>query len=240
MFIQTNHDASEVTAALSAAFNGGVASGSADLSAGQKQVLNESSIQVLLLGGSGPSAVGVLTGDNVAQLKTYLAEGANYSSASPGVIVSYTVRYLVDNSVARVSSTTDYTIKTASSNPEPIALTTIRVTWTTTGDGKDWNTQPVIEVFDLAGRKVGHIDCCSGDRNGDKWDGGRVETRNLQILASATNVDLGSGRFTAIRNPVGNDDWDYTATVELNFADGTRQTHTCSGRNSCSSRLSFC
>ena len=32
--------------------------------------------------------------------------------------------------------------------PEAITLTSMRVTWRTTGDDKDWNTQPVIDVFD--------------------------------------------------------------------------------------------
>ena len=236
MLIETNHQTSDVTAALSAAFSGGFASGSADLSTGQKQVFNDSSIQVLILGGAGKPGVQTLSGDNVSQLKTYLLAGANYSKTSPAVIISYSVNYLVDNSIARVSSSTDYTVRTATNVPGAIPLTAIRVTWTTTGDDKNWNTQPVVEVFDGAGRKVGHIDCCSGDRNSDKWDSGRVETRNLQVLGSATNLDVGvKGRFTAIRNPVGNDDWDYSASIELDFADGTRLTHTCSGRNSCSS-----
>lgn len=118
--------------------------------------------------------------------------------------------------------------------PEAITLTSMRVTWRTTGDDKDWNTQPVIDVFDRVGRHVGHIDCCSAARNNDKWENGRTETRNLNILIGGLKKeDLSNGRFSAGRNPVGNDDWDYEAIVEFFFSNGERFSHRCSGRNGC-------
>lgn len=237
MLVESNHEATEVKAALDAAFSAAAASGSVNLSAGQKKVFDESSIQILILGGAGKPAVQVVTGDHVSALKDYLLSGASYSKNSPGVIISYTIRYLKDNDVARVSSATDYTIKTAVANPEAIGLRNMRVTWTTTGDDKDWNTQPVVEVYDRTGRHVGHVDCCSSDKNGDHWTNGMVTSDDLRILVGGlTNADLSQGRFSAIRIPVGNDDWDYTATVEFDWVDGTKSTYTCSGRNSCSTQ----
>ena len=100
MLIESNHDSNEVKAALDAAFNGAVAGGSVNLSAGQKKVFDESDIQILILGGAGKPAVAVVTGDHVSALKDYLLAGASYSKSSPGVIISYTVRYLKDNDVA--------------------------------------------------------------------------------------------------------------------------------------------
>lgn len=234
MLIESNYEASEVRATLNAAFSSGFTSGNLDLSAGQKKLLNESNIQILILGGAGRPAVEVVAGDHVSKLKNYLVSGANYSKSSPGVIISYVVRYLKDNDTARVSSSTDYTIKTSEPAPEAITLTSMRVTWRTQGDNKDWNSQPVIDVFDRVGRHVGHIDCCSADRRNDEWNNGRTETRNLNILISGLKKeDLSNGRFSAGRNPVGNDDWDYEATVEFIFSNGERINHRCSGRNSC-------
>lgn len=118
--------------------------------------------------------------------------------------------------------------------PPPVTLTAAQITWRTTGDNKDWNTQPVVDVVDGNGRTVAHIDCCSADRNSDEWNRGREATRNLTIRVSGvTKSELKRGRFTAMRNPVGNDDWDYTAIVKLIFSDGDTATYSCSGRNSC-------
>jgi hypothetical protein len=166
-------------------------------------------------------------------LKGYLEAGASYSTNSPGVIISYTVRYLKDNDVARVSSSTDYTIKTYVNSPD-VRLRNMRAIWTTTGDDKDWNTQPVVDVYDRTGRHVGNVDCCSADRNGDHWTNGMTTSDDMRILVGGlTRDDLSQGHFNATRNAVGNDDWDYTLKVEFDWTDGTTTTHSCSGRNSC-------
>jgi hypothetical protein len=236
MLIESNRTSNEVKATLNAAFSAGFTSGNADLSAEQKKILNESSIQVLILGGGGKPAIEVVAGDHVTKLKEYLLAGANYSKTSPGVIISYTVRYLKDNDVARVSSSTDYTIKTSQAAPEAIRLTSIKVTWRTTGDNKDWDTQPVISVFDKTGRNIGNLGCCSADRNNDEWNNGRVETRDIPIIVSGLTIeDLSSGHFSAGRNPNGNDDWDYDANVQFSFSNGQVISHSCSGRNGCGS-----
>jgi Thiol-activated cytolysin len=233
MLLQSNHTSHDVEAALNAAYSAGVSGGSTNVNAEQKQVLNESSIQIMALGGGGEAAVQLLTGDHLSEIQNYLIAGANYSKESPGVIISYTVRYLKDNDVARVSSSIDYTIKTSQNVSATVNLSSMRVTWVTTGDNKDWNTQPIVDVYDKNGNHVGHIDCCSSDRNSDDWHQGRSETRNMQISGSPTNSDLAKGRFSFSRIPHRNDEWDYNATVEFNYADGSHGSYSCSGRNSC-------
>jgi len=91
MLIESNHEATEVKAALDAAFNAAASGGSINLSAGQKKVFDESSIQILILGGAGRPAVQVVVGDHVSALKDFLLAGASYSKSSPGVIISYIV-----------------------------------------------------------------------------------------------------------------------------------------------------
>jgi hypothetical protein len=234
MLIQSDHDSSDVMSSLSAAFNFGVSGGHVDMDAEQKKVLNESSIQTMILGGNGHTAIEALTADQAHSVQEYLLAGADFSRSSPGVIISYTVRYLLDNDVARVSSSTDYVIRTSKANPAAVPVTSATVTWKTNGDGKDWNTQPVVDVVDATGRTVAHVDCCSADRNGDKWDNGHSATANLRVLVpSLTMENLVHGHFAAKRNAVGHDDWDYTAIVEFIFADGTSKQYSCSGRNSC-------
>ena len=235
LLIQSNSDSTAVITTLNAAFGIGFASGKTDLSQDQKNILNQSTIQIYAIGGGGPAAVKVITGDKASGIKAYLLAGANYSKNSPGAIISYTARYLKDNDVARVSSSTDYKIMTSVSHPS-FPVTAMQVEWRTTGDNKDWNTQAVVDVNDATGRHIAHIDCCSADRNGDQWNAGSDQTRNLTILVPGLTLDqLAHGSFTGIRNPHGNDDWDYTATIWVITSDGQRKNlATASGRNTVS------
>ncbi len=121
---------------LSATLDAAVGSGSTNLTVKQREILNQSDLQVLVLGGGGTPAVKVLTGDKVQGINDYLKDGANYSQHSPGTVISYVVRYLIDNDVARVSSATDYTIQTL--RPSPVeTLTDIIFSLNTGDDDKD-------------------------------------------------------------------------------------------------------
>jgi len=232
MLVESNHSESEIKTALDAAVGFGTGTVKADFDSLQKKTLSESTVQVLVVGGGGKPAVDVVTGDP-SKIASFIKAGANFSSTSPGLPISYTAMYLRDNSIARVSSTSDYIIKTAVPDPDPAPVTTVRATWATTGDDKDWDTQPVVDVYDGSGRAIAHIDCCSADRNGDHWTSGRTETRAMQILAPSNRNNVLHGSLSAKRNPKGNDDWDYSLTVEFTFADGSQLTKSCSGRNSC-------
>ena len=121
MEIQTDYEEDEMLKTLSATFSGLGGKGDLNITDSQKEVIDNSSIQIYGIGGSGIAALKVLavTSQNLDAVNEYFIQGANYSAESPGVIISYTVRYLRDNSVARVSSSTDYNIVTSSS-PNPI------------------------------------------------------------------------------------------------------------------------
>lgn len=233
MLFQTNYDTSSVEATLQAAFTGGFSSGKTNLSDLQKKVLSESSIQILAIGGGGSPAAKVIAPGDFSGVQQYIDSGRNFSKQSPGQIISYEVRYLKNNDVARVSSSTDYVINTKVPDPVKMPISGIQVTWTTTGDDKDWNTQADLDVSDKLGRRVAHIDCCSADRNGDHWDKGNQQTRPLQMLVPGLTMDdLVHGSFNAWRVPKGNDDWDYSLTIYAICGDGSRQTLvTASNRN---------
>ncbi len=232
MLIDSSRTEAEVKSMLDAAVSLGMSHGEVQFNDSQRTTINDSSIQVLVLGGGGKPAVGIVTG-NPAQLQGYLDAGANFSVASPGVPISYTVRYLKNNDVARVSSSTDYTVKTAVNSPVSPPLIGGTATWRTTGENKDWNTQPVVDIYDPIGRQAAHIDCCSSSREHDQWNRGSTETRSLKIIGGLTKADLTHGRLSAIRNARGKDDWDYSLDVDLTFADGSGTHYKCNGRNSC-------
>jgi len=124
-------------------------------------------------------------------------------------------------------------VNTSVASTELIALRNMKVTWTTTGDDKNWDSRPVVDVYDRIGRHVGHVDCC--DR--DHWDKDMVALHDVNVLVTGlTNADLSHGHFNASRLAMGQDTWDYIATVEFDWVDGTHSTFSCTGTNSCSTR----
>jgi thiol-activated cytolysin len=232
MLIESSHAESEIKSALDAALNFGVSSGKVDFNDGQKKTISESSVQVLVLGGSGKAAVNVVTGD-ASKIAAFINAGADYSGNAPGLPISYTAMYLNDNSIARISSTSDYVIKTSVASPVPAPVIAVRAIWQTNGDGKDFNTQPIVDVTDKSGRTVAHVDCCSADRNGDKWVSGQTTSAPMRVVVPFTTNDVEHGSIAAKRIAKGKDDWDYSLNVEFTFADGTQTRKSCSGRNSC-------
>lgn len=233
MLIQSNSEESEVKQALKASYETVASRGEGHVTNEQREILNATSFQVLAVGGRNSSNVDIITGDIAGKLRDYLRDGANYSRTSPGQIISYTVRYLKNNHVARVSSSSDYTIQTSRLAGEAPSLRAIDVTWNTTNDGKDGDTQATAAIYDEVARRVGLLECCSAG-GGDTWSRGAPSTRSVPIAVNGlTTDDFSHGRFAAGRNAQGRDDWDFTATMTLTFSNGETILKTCSGRNGC-------
>ncbi len=104
---------SEIRATLSAvasAFFGGV-SASASLSSKQKTILEQARIAVTSLGGNAQATINMIRTGNLAD---FFAANPPLSSATP---LSYTFRNLSDGSIAKVSETTEYTIRECDAIP---------------------------------------------------------------------------------------------------------------------------
>lgn len=115
----------DIKATLSATYEGVSGGGSADLSVEQKKILQEAEIGVVTVGGEGKDALAIIrSGD----LKAYFEEDAALTSAKP---ISYTVRNLGDNSIAKVSETTEYNIRECTARP-PEAIKPIGASYTVT------------------------------------------------------------------------------------------------------------
>lgn len=98
----------KIRAALSASF-GGV--GGAELSAELLNILQEASIRVVAIGGEGKNALALI---QTGKLESYFADDAALTSARP---ISYTIRNLSDNSIAKVSETTRYRLRECAARP---------------------------------------------------------------------------------------------------------------------------
>lgn len=97
----------DIRAALDVAYG----QGKLGLTAEQKKILSEAKIGVVTIGGDASDAMAIIrSGD----LKEYFKTDAPLTTAKP---ISYTVRNLGDNSIAKVSETTEYNVKECTAIP---------------------------------------------------------------------------------------------------------------------------
>jgi thiol-activated cytolysin len=107
-------------------YTAGIQQASGTLETTYKQILSNSTFTVVTLGGNAAVATELLTGPIASfegMLKVIQGENAIYSRSNPGVPVSYTVRYLADNALARLGSTTDYTATECTFNTAKVTVT---------------------------------------------------------------------------------------------------------------------
>ncbi|NJK95507.1 MAG: hypothetical protein HC905_11920 [Bacteroidales bacterium] len=90
---------------------GSYASVSADASADFEKLKAKSTMKVYVLGGSGADAGTAING--FADFKKYIVQGGNFSKTSPGAPISYKLRYINDNTIAKVVFAASYPIRTA-------------------------------------------------------------------------------------------------------------------------------
>ena len=107
--METTAEATE--AELTGSFNyaSGLNSASGDIEAKYKEILNESNITIITIGGNAAVASEAFSATNFGDLQPIIkGENAVYSRNNPGVPIAYTVRFLKDNSLAKMGYTTDY------------------------------------------------------------------------------------------------------------------------------------
>ncbi len=90
---------------------------SATLEATYKSILAQSSITTVTIGGNAAVASEAVSARNFGDLEPIIkGENAVYSRNNPGFPIAYTIRYLKDNSLAKMGYTTEYTAKDCSSH----------------------------------------------------------------------------------------------------------------------------
>ncbi|MFD2563114.1 thiol-activated cytolysin family protein [Aquimarina rubra] len=107
--METTAEATE--AELTGAFNyaSGLNSASGTVEAKYKEILNESNITTVTIGGNAAVASEAVSAQNFGDLQSIIkGENAVYSRDNPGVPIAYTIRFLKDNSLAKMGYTTDY------------------------------------------------------------------------------------------------------------------------------------
>ena len=97
---------SDIRATMQAGYNSIGGSVEANLSAKQKSILSESKIKITSIGGDADATLSMIESGDWSQ---YFTNNAPLSSAAP---MSYTFRNLGDGSIASVTETTEYNIRT--------------------------------------------------------------------------------------------------------------------------------
>ncbi|MFO0634888.1 MAG: thiol-activated cytolysin family protein [Nannocystaceae bacterium] len=103
--LESSRTEEEVRFALDASFDALLAGGSVEVDVQHRDVLEQSSISALVIGGSGADAVKSVTGFD--GLVEYLLAGGDFSKDSPGAPIAYKLAYL-DSSGVELAFTTEY------------------------------------------------------------------------------------------------------------------------------------
>ncbi|MEM9929576.1 MAG: thiol-activated cytolysin family protein [Bacteroidota bacterium] len=98
----------ELEAAMKYATAGGTKF-TGDLKAKYENITKNSVFTVYSIGGNAEVASEVIAGTDLTKLKSVIEKDAVYRRNNPGVPIAYTTAFLKDNSVAKISSTSEYT-----------------------------------------------------------------------------------------------------------------------------------
>ncbi|HAF76592.1 MAG TPA: hypothetical protein DCG42_04655 [Maribacter sp.] len=107
--VESDYSITEVETAFNAAIEAGEKGGDFNLDVDSKNVLEESNIKALIIGGNGASAAQTI-GGNLEKIYDYIAAGGNYSpEESPGSPLSYKLNYVKEGfPAANVVLATEY------------------------------------------------------------------------------------------------------------------------------------
>jgi len=87
-----------------------------DMEARYEEILERSTVEVITLGGDAEAASEAVTARSAGDLEPIITgENAVYSRGNPGVPISYAVKYLKDDQLAKLGYTTEYTATECSS-----------------------------------------------------------------------------------------------------------------------------
>jgi|SRR5579864_972864 len=223
--ISSDESSASLETAVRASISSGLGGGSGHLDQSTKNILQSSEIEGLVIGGSqaaGAQLLSTIIGGNIDGLPQFIKDGATYDpNMSPGAPISYTARYLSDDSVADSSFTADFSLTGCRDDEVPI--TKGRISFQVGNDDKDDEMFPFITI--TQGGNV--VADASGEGrwdnagHGPTWDDhsfhGPFEFNITGLtMASCSNLTATIGqRSTRGSNP----GWRTTAKIEL-FVNG--------------------
>ncbi|MBV9216311.1 MAG: thiol-activated cytolysin family protein [Acidobacteria bacterium] len=108
--METDKSASAVDAQAAFNYAAGAVTVGGDMKLKYDKILSNSSITVVTMGGNAEVAAETVAARTATDLqKVIKGKNAVYSKNNPGVPIAYTVKFLKDNTIAKMGSTTDFT-----------------------------------------------------------------------------------------------------------------------------------
>lgn len=106
-----------------------------------------------------------------------------------------------------------------------VTATSINITFATTSDDKDYDTQ-VRDRIVSNGANMATLFCCSADRKSDHWNNGSTNTRPMNVLQTITKGSLPGMSFVLGEIPNGNDTWVFIPTLTVKYSDNSQDQWT--------------
>ncbi len=166
--IETSEEFNKSERAIDGAFRAFAARASLSITNEQEEILNNSQIRALVIGGNAESASNVITGglDGVMQ---FIEAGADFSPTNTGVPIAYVLRHLKDNSVSNLVTYEEYAVRYCYPIGEPATV-----------DNNTINTQHYLNP-----------DCYSCTVGGDSDFGGECRfSGSVELIISPDNKNV--------------------------------------------------
>lgn len=144
MFIETDYSLDEMKWALDAAYDS-IVSGSVELDMKTQQIMQSSTIQIVVYGGSTAGLQELETGYN--GFLNVISASKDFNASSPGVPLVYRFRHLSDNTLALITLTSQYTLVVPLRLMQPVRVTVDRFVCTLSDDEGAWNDADMDRFF---------------------------------------------------------------------------------------------
>lgn len=187
----------DINATLNVMYNSGEFGG--ELDAKYQEILETAQIRVVTVGGDANQALALIRSNNLGD---YFAQDAPLSTAKP---ISYTIRHLKDNVIARVAEATDYNLTSCSVQNLPVTGAEYEITLTRICT-PDLSGQPLHEsvadgLFNIEVYYQLWIEDDGGARKAIEWmsQGEFDYISRLTVGQCQTLVDRGGQTATPVR-----------------------------------------
>ncbi|MHB8962573.1 MAG: thiol-activated cytolysin family protein, partial [Saccharofermentanales bacterium] len=181
VFIETDYSYEEMKSALDAAYKSTV-SGSIDLDINTKTILQNSSIQTVVYGGSTAGLNDLESGYN--GFLNVIKASKDFNSSSPGVPLIYRFRHVSDNTLALITLTSQYTLVRPLRLRQRVRVTVERFVCTLSDDEGVNNNADMDRLY---------VWSTAYNRNSTAETGAMIGTENQQVFGWATSSDWSVG-----------------------------------------------
>lgn len=107
--------------------------------------------------------------------------------------------------------------KTAVDAGHQAKVKSVIVSFATTGDDKDGDTQ-VINTISINDKIYWRLECCSAGKNSaDKWKSGTTNERAMTPVAPMTRAELAAATIEFGMRPNGGDTWEFKPTLKVTY-----------------------